>query len=209
MRILPTAAAATFALLLLAGCVLGAPKSQPAPAATEPAPAATTPASAETQTPTPEPEEPQTLTVGDIVPADDIEEARADGEHIFVTGSGDGVVLRPGAPLPDPVLTEMVEAGWGQAPPQTLSGYGAALGEQTAVLRKLDDAEVPVIVVRVAGIFEGQDLVGRTYGATIVGVPDARSLNAMLTNGSRAEVDADVAGLLERYPKAQVVDLTE
>jgi len=207
MKILATAAAATLALLLLTGCGTGAP--EPVPTATEPTSATTTPAPTETETPTLEPETAQALAVGDVVPAADIETVRAAGGHVYVTASGDAVVVAPGEPLPEPVLAEIAQTSWGQAPAEAFSEYRAALAAQTAVLQRLDDAEVPVILVRVAGVYEGEDLVGSTYGAAIVGVPDMRELNASLTNGTHAQVDAQVAGLLERHPDAQVLDLTD
>ncbi|WP_156250837.1 hypothetical protein [Pseudactinotalea terrae] len=201
MRNLATAAAAAL-VLLLAGCGTGAPGV--VPTVTDPAPATTAPA----RTQTLEPETPPALAVGDVVPAADVETVREAAGHVYVTASGDGVVLAPGEPLPEPVLAEITQTSWGPSPAATFSQYGAELAAQTEVLLRLDDAQVPVILVQAAGIYQGQDLIGTTYGASIVGVPDARELNAALTNGTRAQVDADVASLLEQHPDAQVLDLT-
>lgn len=200
------ATAATAVLVgLLTACGAPADTAPVEPPAVT-APATSTSAPADVATPEPAPALP--TEVGATVPAADVEAVRAAGAAVYVTASGDGIVVAPGQPLPEVVVEEAASTGWGDAPADTLTAYGQALAAQTAVLQRLDDAGVPVIVVRVAGVYEGQNRVASTYGVGIVGVPDSYEINRGLTNGKRATADAQVEDLLTRYPDAQVLDLT-
>lgn len=160
-------------------------------------------------------QEPEPLEPGDIVAEDEVQAAREDGATVYVSpnGGGTGLVIDPEATeLPDQVRQD-VEALPGR-PGQDASEAGLASMDRAAQSRAMEDAGLVAFYIGHGGQFEDGQLVSANgYVVSVHGIDaEAREFNADNPGGpqsTKGEAIALKQPLIDRYPDAPIIDLTD
>lgn len=154
---------------------------------------ATAATAANTATPAPTATTVTVPAAGATVPADQVAAVRKAGGHVYVSpnGTGDGLVVAAGQPLPQVVVTDWNATGAGQV--------GTSTAAETARSKAIDamehalmDLNVPVVVVTQQGAFNGGKLLYRFWSYGISGVPDYYTINGGI--GRQPTLAAALAG---------------
>ncbi len=211
MTITAVIAAVVVAAGAVTGIVLTNHTATPASAATSTATTATPTAPTVTTSQAPAPT-PTTTTVavpapGATVPADQVAAVRKAGGHVYVSpnGTGDGLVVAAGQPLPQVVVADWKATGAGQV--------GTSTATETARSKAIDamehalmDLNVPVVSVTQQGAFNGGKLLYRFWSYGIVGVPDYYTINGTIGRQPTLAVALAGAQKLAAQYGAQVLD---
>ena len=146
--------------------------------------------------------------VGATVPADQVTAVRAAGGHVYVSpnGSGDGLVVAAGLPLPPVMVTDWAATGAGQvaATSDAETNRSKAIN---AMLRALVDLNVPVVSITSQGSFKDGKLIEQFWAVGIDGVPNYYDINKSLgRQQTHAAATATAQKLASQYG-AQVIDV--
>lgn len=169
---------------------------------------AAVPSSSASHRPTPTPVPTATIpAAGATVPSDQVAAVRKAGGHVYVSpnGSGDGLVVAAGQPLPRVVVADWKATGAGHV--------GTSTATETARSKAIDamdhalmDLNVPVVVVTQQGAFNGGKLLYRFWSYGIVGVPDYYTINGTIGRQPTLAVALAGAQKLAAQYGAQVLD---
>lgn len=216
MNITKIATAATFAaVLVLTGCSNGStPETTPAtPTVTSPAPVETvTP----TEAPTPDviiPTEAPAPVAGDAIPADEVEELRAEGVSVYVSpnAGGEGLVVEPGVALPEIVVNDIQAAGVPEAPAD-MSSFDSLMSKEVAQERQLTAAGLSALYITYTANYSASgQLTGSGYVVSSMNVDNARDFFSTAGNTSAPTKEAAIAKaqpLIDANPGIQIVDMT-
>ena len=207
-----TAAAALFGALafsLVAGCSSDTPPA-----------AAPTPSVSATETPaTPEPTvEPAAVeapapVAGDAIPADKVEELRAEGVSVYVSPNmgGEGLVVEPGVALPEIVVNDIAALSAPTAAPD-MSAADAAMAKQVAQSRQMKAAGLSVLYITYTADYAANgQLTGSGYVVDAMNVPDAKAFFTAAGDTSAPTKEgaiAKVQPLIDANAGIQIIDLT-
>ena len=206
------------AALLAAGGVVGTHlhDDTATPTAMTPTVTATTTASTPTATaptetaPAPTPT-PTTVTVpvaGATVPADQVAAVRAAGGHVYVSpnGSGDGLVVVAGQPLPQVMGADWAATRAGQVT-TTMATEATRTKAMNAMLNALVDLDVPVVHVTAQGSFKDGKLIDRFWSYGIDGVPNYYAINGTVQRQPTHAAALAAAEAMAAQFNAQLLDL--
>ena len=168
-------------------------------------PAPATPAATESVEPVETAPVTADATDGTDVPADQIEGLRAQGATVYTLTSGAGVVVTPGAELPDVV----VEDAQSRVP---AGGSQAAIGKVQTLRADLENEGIPAFVLYEVNGLDGalRYMVRPTFN--VEGVSDyAAKIGGGKVDGWDAKdgAIAEMQGLMDQNPSAPLIDLAD
>ena len=190
----------------LAGCASGTPE------ALEPESTVSVEPTAEpVAEPAPEPtvEVPQFPTeVGAIIPADQVEAARAAGIPVYVSpNGGDGVVVQPAQPLPPQVINDF-NAAYGGPLPQNTMEWRAKLSANSKVTDALVETGVPFIRIQWWGSYDDAGLIETKYTGSVGNTPGFYEFNRSLTPSDTKEgMLAQLQSVIDANPGIPIIDM--
>ncbi|KQT98363.1 hypothetical protein ASG53_11930 [Sanguibacter sp. Leaf3] len=150
---------------------------------------------------------------GDAVPADAVEELRAEGVSVYVSpnSGGEGLVVEPGVALPEIVVND-IQANSTPTAPADKSAFSAQATKEAALRLEMEKAGLSALFLTHAGEY-GADgsLTGSQYVVRAFNVANARDFTAAAGDTRSTTRDGAIAaaqGLIDSNPGIQMVDLT-
>lgn len=198
------AAAAIIGAHLHDGAVTGAVTSALTTTAASPTEATATNAATPTPTAT-------TVTVpaaGATIPADQVAAVRKAGGHVYVSpnGTGDGLVVAAGRPLPQVVLNDWNATGATQVV-TTAAAESARIKAMNSTINALVDLNLPIVAYSQMGTFKDGKLIDRFWTYGIFGVPNNATINGSLPHQPTRAAALGAARKLAAQYGAQVTDI--
>jgi hypothetical protein len=146
-------------------------------------------------------------TVGATIPAAQVLAARTAGAHVYVSpnGSGDGLVVAAGKPLPQALVADYAASGAGTAA-TTTTDETARAQKLGAMLMALMDADIPVVSVHEMGTYSGGKNIQSFWTIGIDGVPNFKTINGGLPHEPTHAAAVAAAQKLAAQYGAEVVD---